>query len=320
MLINTRSVQSPTHDYISCLLFDLGSTLWDRRDRRRDRSAEAEANRYTGELLRQQRFSERIAAGDDERIGATFRARFQETKHEYLRRQPVIAPDGPQLVQETLLQWGNEGVACSVAIMIFRALQVHITTLSSLFDNTIPTLAVLQSRGYRMGIVTNRLWGGSDFLDDLRQLGLLRYFDPRAIAISADVGIRKPHSRLYLQPCATLGIAPTETAMVGDSLCADVLGSQHLGMFAVWKPHPEQWKQIKEHQSQHKQSLNTFEVPAEEKQAHVDAGFLPDCSQERDEYLQRYLHGEVMPDMVIEHLADLLPTFVDAQAPFLRRK
>jgi len=225
--------------------------------------------------------------------------------------------DGPQLVQETLRQWGNKDVARGVAVVIFYALQIHIAIPSILFGDTIPTLAALQARGYHLGIVSNRLWGGSGFLDDLRRIGLLRYFDPRAIAISADVGVRKPHPDLYLQPCATFNIAPTEAAMIGDSLCADVLGSQRLGMFTVWKPRPELWEQIKAHQERHKQPLTPSEVPAEEKQAHVDLDFLPDCSQRRDAYLERYQRGEITPNMVIERLADLLNVFVDAQAPFL---
>jgi putative hydrolase of the HAD superfamily len=314
MLPDRQTTQSPPLRYIYCLLFDLGYTLWDRR---RDRSAEAEANHHIGNLLRQQQLSKRIAAGDDEQVGVAFRTRFREAKHECLRRQSRIELDGPQLVQETLRQWGNEDVARSVAITIFRALQIHITTPSCLFDDTIPTLAALQARGYRLGIVTNRLWGGSDFLEDLRQLGLLRYFDPHAIAISADVGVRKPHPDLYLQSCATLNIAPTEAAMVGDSLYTDVLGAQHLGMFAVWKPRPEQWGQIKAHQVRHEQPLTLSEVPAEKKQVHIDSDSPPAWSQGNDDYLERYLRGEITPDMVIEQLADLLNTFVDAQAPFI---
>jgi FMN phosphatase YigB (HAD superfamily) len=314
MLTDRQPVQPSPFRYIRCLLFDLGYTLWDRR---RDRSAEAEVNHHIGDLLLQLQLSKRIAVGDDEQVGAAFRTCFREAKHECLRRQPGIELDGPQLVQETLRQWGNEDIADSVAITIFRALQIHVTTPSCLFDDTISTLAALQARGYLLGIVTNRLWGGSDFLEDLGQLGLLRYFDPHAIAISADIGVRKPHPGLYLQSCATFNIAPTEAAMVGDSLYTDVLGSQRLGMFAVWKPRPELLEQIKVHQERHEQPLTLSEVPVKKNQVHIDSNSLSTRSQGRDDYLERYLCGEITPNMVIERLADLLNTFVDAQAPFI---
>jgi putative hydrolase of the HAD superfamily len=318
MPIDKQPIQSPSHRYIRCLLFDLGSTLWDRR---RDRAAEAESNRHIGEILRQQQLSERIAAGDDEQTGAAFHTRFREAKRKRLQQQqPTIELDGPQLVQDTLRQWRNEKVADSVAVALFHALQVRLTSPSHLFDDTIPTLAALQARMYRLGIVANRLWGGSGFFDDLRQIGLLRYFDPRAIAISADVGVRKPHPDLYLRSCAILDTAPTEAAMIGNSLYADVLGSQRLGMLTIWKPRPEQWERIKAHQAGHEQPLTTPGIPAEEQQARVDSDFLPARSQRGDEYLERYLRGEIMPDMVIERLADLLNAFVDAQAPCIWEK
>ena len=147
----------PTHRHIRCLLFDLGYTLWDRRrDRHAGERAEAEANHRAGAYLRLQGLSEGIAAGDDEQVGAAFRARFDDAEHEFIRRQPGIEPDGPQLVRETLQQWGYEGVDRDVAKAIFHALQIHIAAPAFLFEDTIPTLAVLQARGYHLGVVTNR--------------------------------------------------------------------------------------------------------------------------------------------------------------------
>lgn len=333
MPTDRQSIHPPLR-HIRCLLFDLGYTLWDRRrDRHAGERAEAEANRCTGAFLRHQNLSERIATGDDELVGTAFRARFDDAEHEFIRRQTGIEPDGPQLVRETLRQWGIEDVGQDVAAAIFRALQIHIAAPSFLFENTIPTLAELQARGYHLGVVTNRMWGGSDFLDDLRQLGLLRYFDRHAIAISAEVGVRKPHPDLYLQTCTTLGLAPTEAAMVGDSLRTDILGAQRLGMFTVWKPRPKQWEQIRAHGAQQRlpsgsvdfsrlhaptQSTSLSTVPETapgDDQADVDTDYVPASSQGRDGYLERYLCGEIRPDLVIERVAELLDVFVDAQAP-----
>jgi hypothetical protein len=174
------------------------------------------------------------------------------------------------------------------------------------------------------------MWGGNYFLDDLRQLGLLDYFDTRAIAISADVGVRKPHPDLYLRACRTLGLVSEETAMVGDSLRTDILGAQRLGMFTVWKPRPKQWEQIRAHRvpsvsvdfsRPHVQAQPTTttvpETAPDNDQADVDSDYLPASNQGRDGYLERYLRGEIKPDMMIERIADLLACFVDERAPLL---
>ncbi|MBA2287391.1 MAG: HAD family hydrolase [Ktedonobacteraceae bacterium] len=330
MPTNQQPVYPSSRPPIRCLLFDLGYTLWDRRrDRHAGTRAEAEANCRTGAFLRQQYLSEQTGSGDDEQAGAVFRARFDDAEHEFLRRHSGLEPDGPQLVRETLRHWGIKDADHDIAETIFHALRIHIAAPSFLFEDTIPTLATLQARGYHLGVVTNRLWGGSDFLADLRQIGLLRYFDTRAIAISADVGVRKPHPDLYLQTCRALGLAPTETAMVGDSLRTDILGAQCLDMFTVWKPRPKQWEHIRAHEAlSHSVAVSQPPTPmhpvppravsdtaAGHDQADGDTDYVPASKQGRDGYLERYLRGEIRPDLVIEHVADLLAVFVDAQAP-----
>jgi hypothetical protein len=91
-------------------------------------------------------------------------------------------------------------------------------------------------------------------------------------------------------------------------------------MLTVWKPRPELWERIKAREAWHEQPLTTPKVPAEEQQAHVDSDSLPARSQRGDEYLERYLRGEITPDMVIERLADLLNAFVNAQVPCIWEK
>ncbi len=305
--------------HIRCLLFDVGYTLWDRRrDVQAGIRAEAEANRCAGALLRHLHLSDRIARAEDAEVGALFRAAFDDNEHKVIRSNPGVEPPGPQLVQQILQQWGIETINPSDANAIFQALQIHIAAPSFLFDDVLSTLAILQARGFLLGIVTNRLWGGKTFIEDLRQLGLLTYFDLRAITISADVGIRKPHPDLFLHACKTLDIAPQEAAMVGDSLRTDILGAQQLGMFTVWKPRPKQLEQVKAHltrvrhvqtpEGREEDSFNPAKA-FDAEQSDIDTDYLPASSQGRDGYLERYLRGEIMPDLVIEHISDLLDMF-----------
>ena len=102
----------------------------------------------------------------------------------------------------------------------------------TLFPDSLETLGWLRERGFRLGSVTNRGYGGPRFRQELRDLGLAEIFE--VVAISCDIGYMKPHPRIYQYALEVMGLTPEETAMVGDSLRADVEGAKALGMIAVW--------------------------------------------------------------------------------------
>jgi putative hydrolase of the HAD superfamily len=102
-----------------------------------------------------------------------------------------------------------------------------------LYDDTIETLETLRTRGYRLGCVTNRAFGGPAFVEEVEQLGLSDYFE--SLAVSCEVGYMKPHALLFKHALDELNVAGEETLHVGDSLIADVRGAQALGMTAVWR-------------------------------------------------------------------------------------
>jgi putative hydrolase of the HAD superfamily len=66
----------------------------------------------------------------------------------------------------------------------------------------------------------------------LDEAGLRGHLD--AIAISVEVGIRKPRREIFESVLAELGVAPEETLHVGDNLDADVAGAAALGMPTAW--------------------------------------------------------------------------------------
>ena len=101
------------------------------------------------------------------------------------------------------------------------------------FEDAIDTLETLQSRGYRLGCVTNRVFSGPAFFAEVDELGLTPYFD--TLVASCDIGYMKPHPKIFEHTLETLAIEPQEALMVGDSLRADVAGAQALGMTAVWR-------------------------------------------------------------------------------------
>jgi len=102
-----------------------------------------------------------------------------------------------------------------------------------MFDDAFETLDWLRGRGIRIGCVTNRVFGGPRFAQELRELGLDRYFE--STAVSCDLGYMKPHPKIYEVVLDEMGVKPEDVAMVGDSLRADVQASQALGMVGVWR-------------------------------------------------------------------------------------
>lgn len=95
------------------------------------------------------------------------------------------------------------------------------------------TLVELRNRGFRLGIVTNRAFGGERFRADLRELGLDVDWD--AVSVSVEVGFLKPHPALFEHALTALELEPRQALMVGNSLVEDVSGAQALGIAAAWK-------------------------------------------------------------------------------------
>ncbi len=106
----------------------------------------------------------------------------------------------------------------------------------TLFPDSLETLRWLKSRGYRLGSVTNRGYGGPRFQREMRDLGLTELFE--VVAVSCDVGYMKPHPRIFQYALDHMAIEPEQTVMVGDSLRADVEGAKTMGMLAVWRRPP----------------------------------------------------------------------------------
>jgi FMN phosphatase YigB (HAD superfamily) len=135
--------------------------------------------------------------------------------------------------------------------------------------------------------VTNRSWGGKPFLEDMRKLGLLAYFDSRHIAISADLGVRKPNPAIFSYALDALHMRSEEAIMVGDSLYADIFGAKELNMIAVWKPKLRLRAELQALEKADDDALLTYAFEAESKRYQV-------------------AHNSVRPDIIIERVRDLL--------------
>jgi putative hydrolase of the HAD superfamily len=98
----------------------------------------------------------------------------------------------------------------------------------ALFDDVIPTLFALQSRGVQLGLISN--WDSS--LEGIvKGMGIRFYFD--IIIASAAVGMHKPQSEIFELALSQAGVLPDEAMHIGDHLQADVGGASAVGITPV---------------------------------------------------------------------------------------
>jgi putative hydrolase of the HAD superfamily len=96
-------------------------------------------------------------------------------------------------------------------------------------------LARLKERGLGIGLISDVAWGlPAEFpLRDIRHFGLDAYFDD--YVFSTDVGLRKPHPKIFKIALSNLGVDASESMYVGNSIVQDIKGAQGVGMKAVLK-------------------------------------------------------------------------------------
>ena len=92
-------------------------------------------------------------------------------------------------------------------------------------------LDALRRRGLRLALVSNTASPEWLLRPVLERQGLLERLD--AVALSSEVGKRKPHPAIFERALDELGVAPGQALFVGDRLEADVAGASRVGMKTV---------------------------------------------------------------------------------------
>ena len=104
-----------------------------------------------------------------------------------------------------------------------------------LVQGTIEMLEMVKARGYAIGLVSDVAWGlPSEYPQrDMEHFRLIEYFDD--MVFSTDVGLRKPHPKMFKIALSNLGADAAGSFFVGNSLQCDVKGALGVGMTAVLK-------------------------------------------------------------------------------------
>ena len=95
-----------------------------------------------------------------------------------------------------------------------------------LYDDVLPTLDALRSRGLRLGLLSNTA-------RDLEAFVSHHALQVDAVLTSRVHGKTKPHQAIFRRMLELLGVAPAEAAMVGDSPEDDIDGARSVGMRAL---------------------------------------------------------------------------------------
>ncbi len=303
---------------IRCLLFDFGDTLWTRNPKtykHAESSARLRAVRVVSSYIDPQLFP----ATDPKQFGSLLYKQIDDEMRIRMRQRPGYEPDYPDVILTALEQLGLPRLDPTAGVDIYEALRVRIPESRIIFPDTYATLTELQKRGYLLGVVTNRGYGGAPFQEDMHQIGFDRYFDLSAMAVSVDLGIRKPHADIFLHAINKLGVSPAEVAMVGDSLQADIQGANLLNLFSIWRAKERLHEEMKDSSVGRRSSAHTtIAKQTPETQTNLLEG--NDILAEKEDVFQYALQNgkweytipvdALRPDYTIFTLSELLDIFL----------
>jgi len=117
------------------------------------------------------------------------------------------------------------------AIVIASGVRAYHATKEHLhaFPDALRALDALHRTDLVLGVISNGLTIKQ--AEKLVRLGFANSFD--AIFISEEIGVAKPHPKIFLAACDRLGISPNEALYVGDDPVKDVDSAHEAGMVAV---------------------------------------------------------------------------------------
>ncbi|MBN2046605.1 MAG: HAD-IIIA family hydrolase [Anaerolineaceae bacterium] len=211
-----------TNGKIKVLLFDFGSTLvyfhgnWDQV---MDEGIDAMARNLQAHGVNV----------DLTRFPIQFRSLINEY---YIKRDVEYIEYSTDIILSNYLE--DEGFTDVPSPTITSALDCLYETTGThwlLDPEAIPLLQSLLEKGYRLGMISNAAYA-NDVWSQLNRHHLTQFFEQ--VLISADVGIRKPHHRIFEKALHYFQCQPEEAVMIGDTLSADILGSRRAGMKNIW--------------------------------------------------------------------------------------
>ena len=158
-----------------------------------------------------------------------FKTRIHEYYHE--RDTDLIEYTSEFVLRQTLAKFGFPDPPQEHIEQALNALYSVTQTHWQPEDDAVITLQQLKSDGLRLGLISNA--SNANDVDVLIDKGnFCPFFDQ--ILVSAAVGFRKPHPRMFELALDFFKVASHEAVMVGDTLDADILGANRMQINSIW--------------------------------------------------------------------------------------
>ena len=125
----------------------------------------------------------------------------------------------------------SDGIYGSFLEVYYRSVTNQVT----LVDGAEEVLKFFKEKNLKIGLISNTIFPEKFHLRELKRFGLYPYLD--AYFFSSQVGVRKPHPKIFHLALEKLKVDPSEGVFVGDRLQEDVGGSQNVGMKGILKYH-----------------------------------------------------------------------------------
>jgi putative hydrolase of the HAD superfamily len=97
-----------------------------------------------------------------------------------------------------------------------------------LFDDVVPALRDLKSRGLILGLISNV---ERDLTATINELGLPSWLD--IVVTSLDAGFSKPQPEIFQEAMRRAGVQPSQAVYVGDQYQVDCVGAEGAGMKGI---------------------------------------------------------------------------------------
>ncbi len=138
--------------------------------------------------------------------------------------------DFQQRIAETLEKFSYETSSSDPTVT--RATDVFVQAFIEdlRMEDFVPGLLAELKKEHKLALVSNFAYGPGP-LKVLQRFDLAEFFD--TVIVSAEVGVRKPHKRIFKEALKRLNVKAEEAVFVGDSLKADIYGAKKLGLKAI---------------------------------------------------------------------------------------